>query len=72
MELFKKKKNIYLEKIKENGNQNGLTLDFFGYLSHLKYILQIEKCICIHKIQILSLTTLILYMIIYKIWKNPL
>ncbi len=26
-------------------------IDFFGYLSHLKYILKIEKGICIHKNQ---------------------
>ncbi len=29
-----------------------LTIDFLSYLSHLKYILKIEKNICIAKIQI--------------------
>ncbi len=42
---------IYLEKLKENRNQTGLNIDFFGYLSHLKYILKIEKGICIHENQ---------------------
>ncbi len=34
---------IYLEKRKENKNQNTLNIDFLGYLSKLKYILKIEK-----------------------------
>ncbi len=42
---------IYLEKLKENRNQHGLNIDFFGYLYHLIYILKIEKGICIHKNQ---------------------
>ncbi len=42
------KQYIYLEKLKENKNQNTLNIDFLGYLSKLKYILKIEKSICIH------------------------
>ncbi len=37
------KQYIYLEKLKENENQNTLNIDFLGYLSKLKYILKIEK-----------------------------
>ncbi len=39
------KQYIYLEKLKENKNQNTLNIDlkFMGYLSKLKYILKIEK-----------------------------
>ncbi len=42
---------IYLEKLKENKNQNTLNIDFLGYVSKLKYILKIEKSICIHNNQ---------------------
>ncbi len=42
---------IYLEKLKENKNQNKLNIDFLGYLSKLKYILKIEKSLCIHNNQ---------------------
>ncbi len=42
---------IYLEKLKENKNQNTFNIDFLGYLSKLKYILKIEKSICIHNNQ---------------------
>ncbi len=45
------KQYIYLEKLKENKNQNALNIDFLGYLSNLKYILKIEKSICIHSNQ---------------------
>ncbi len=37
---------IYREKL---NNQNMLTIDFLSYLSHLKYMLKIEKNICIAK-----------------------
>ncbi len=40
---------IYRKKL---NNQNMLTIDFLLYLSHLKYILKIEKNICIAKNQI--------------------
>ncbi len=40
---------IYREKL---NNQNMLTIDVLSYLSHLKYILKIEKNICIDKNQI--------------------
>ncbi len=39
---------IFIEKLKENSNQNGLDIDFFGYI---KNILKIEKGICIHNNQ---------------------
>ncbi len=42
------KQYIYLEKHKENKNQNTLNVDFLGYLSKLKYTLKIEQSICIH------------------------
>ncbi len=42
---------IYLEKLKENEKQNTFNIDFLGYLSQLKYILKIEKSICIHNNQ---------------------
>ncbi len=42
---------IYLEKLKENKNQNPFNIDFLGYLSKLKYILKIEKSICTNKNQ---------------------
>ncbi len=45
------KQYIYLEKLKENKNQNALNIDFLGYLSKLKYILKIEKSIRIHNNQ---------------------
>ncbi len=32
-------------------NQNTFNIDFLGYLSKLKYILKIEKSICIHNNQ---------------------
>ncbi len=34
---------IYLEKLKENKNQNTLNIDCLGYLSKFKYILKIDK-----------------------------
>ncbi len=37
------KQYIYLEKLRENKNQNTLNIDFLSYLSQLKYILKIEK-----------------------------
>ncbi len=40
---------IYREKL---NNQNMLTIDFLLYMSHLKYILKIEKNVCIAKKQI--------------------
>ncbi len=42
---------IYLEKLKENKNQNTFNIDFLGYLSKLKYILKTEKSICTHNNQ---------------------
>ncbi len=39
---------IYRAKI---NNQNEPTIDFLTYLSHLKYVLKIEKSICIGKNQ---------------------
>ncbi len=45
------KHHIYLEKLKENKNQNAFNIDFLGYLSKLKYILKIEKSICTHNNQ---------------------
>ncbi len=45
------KQYIYLEKRKENKNQNTVNIDFLGYLSMLKYILKLEKSICIHNNQ---------------------
>ncbi len=45
-------KTIHIfRKIKENKSQNTLNIDFMGYLSKLKYILKIEKSICIHNNQ---------------------
>ncbi len=42
----------YLEKLKENKNQNTLNIDFLGYLSKLKYIyIKNRKSICIHNNQ---------------------
>ncbi len=44
-----------------------LTIDFLLYLSHLKYILKIEKnTSALPKTNLLSLTNLIIYMIIYN------
>ncbi len=37
-----------------SNNQNMLTIDFLSYLSHLKYILKIEKNTCIAKNQIVK------------------
>ncbi len=62
------KRYIYLEKLNENRNQNGLNIDLFGYLSHLKYILKIEKVTCILKIKVLGLSNLMLYMIISQMY----
>ncbi len=45
---------IYREKL---NNQNMLTIDFLSYLSHLKYILKIEKNLCIVKNQIAKFET---------------
>ncbi len=42
---------MYLEKLKENKNQNTFNIDFLGYLSKLKYILKIEKSIYTHNNQ---------------------
>ncbi len=42
---------VYLEKLKENKNQNTFNIDFLGYLSKLKCILKIEKSICTHNNQ---------------------
>ncbi len=55
-------KNTYLEKLKENKNQNTLNIDFLGYLSKLKYILKIEKAYVFKVIKVSSLISLILYM----------
>ncbi len=43
-----------------------LTIDLLSYLSHLKYILKIEKNICIAKKQIAKFENVIIYMIIYN------
>ncbi len=42
------KQHTYLEKFKENKNENTINIDFLRSLSKLKYILKIEKSICIH------------------------
>ncbi len=36
-------KFLYLEKPKDNKEQNALNIDFLGYMSQLKYKLKIEK-----------------------------
>ncbi len=58
---------IYVEKLIENRNHNGLNIDFFEYLSHLKYILKIEKGI--HKNQSTKFDHFnVIYSIIYKMY----
>ncbi len=60
-------KNTYLEKLKENKNQNTLNIDFLGYLSKLKYILKIEKAYVFKVIKVSSLISLILHMTTYRL-----
>ena len=49
--LLYAKQYIYLKKLKESNNDKTLYIDFLGYLSQLKYILKIEKSICIRRNQ---------------------
>ncbi len=49
---------IYVEKRKENTNQNTFNIDFLGSLSKFKYILKIEKSICIHNNQSIKINKL--------------
>ncbi len=56
------KQFIYLEKLKNNLEQNALNIDFWGYLSQFKYNLKIEKKHVFAEIKVLSSTSFILYM----------